>query len=127
MPPAPEIPDCPGCDAARSLEPIQGRPGWFECWCCTWVVQMIPAIDACYGGGMTLARSSVGAGLQAGDEVCCAHCGQWHVASYNTNADAIRVTSVQEMLYAFCPKKAARFYVGSVGKPTRWPMRKANE
>jgi len=35
-----DIPDCPGCDTARSLEPIDARlqPGWYECWCCNYRV-----------------------------------------------------------------------------------------
>jgi isoleucyl-tRNA synthetase len=28
------LPDCPKCDAARSVEVIDQHPGWFYCTCC---------------------------------------------------------------------------------------------
>lgn len=66
----------------------------------------------------------VKSGLEAGDEIQCLHCRQWHVVEHTKNAHNIAVDAVKEMLYVFCPKQLYTYYVGSVGKPSRWPMRK---
>jgi hypothetical protein len=61
-------------------------------------------------------------GLQAGDQVHCDKCGEWHVVEPQKNLTADAPDHVRGMLYYFC--RTAIYFAGQAGSESRLKRRR---